>query len=51
VDEHTFIKKLKKFKQTLFACQKADGNCFMGEERSADGEIQASRDYRQGLDW
>jgi hypothetical protein len=25
--------KPKKFKQTLYACQKADGNCFLGQER------------------
>jgi hypothetical protein len=29
--------KLKKFKQT--ACQKADGNCFLGQKRSADGKF------------
>jgi hypothetical protein len=37
--------KLKKFKQTLFACQKADGNCFLGQERSTDSGIHATRDY------
>jgi hypothetical protein len=37
--------KPKKFKQTLSACQKADGNCFLGEERSADGGIYATRDH------
>jgi hypothetical protein len=36
--------KLKKFKQTS-ACQKADGNCFPGQERSADGGIDAGRDH------
>jgi hypothetical protein len=36
--------KLKKFKQTS-ACQKADGNCFLGQERSADGRIHAIRDH------
>jgi hypothetical protein len=25
--------KLKMFKQTLFACQKADGNCFLGQNK------------------
>jgi hypothetical protein len=29
--------KLKEFKQTLSASHKADGNCFLGHERSADG--------------
>jgi Mn-dependent DtxR family transcriptional regulator len=29
--------KLKKFKQTLSACQKADCNCFLGQKGSADG--------------
>jgi hypothetical protein len=36
--------KPKKFKQTS-ACQKADGNCFVGQERSADGGIHATRDH------
>jgi hypothetical protein len=36
--------KLKKFKQTS-ACQKADGNCFLGQESSADGGIHATRDH------
>jgi hypothetical protein len=36
--------KLKKFKQT-FACQKADGNCFLGQERSADVGSHATRDH------
>jgi hypothetical protein len=35
--------KPKKFKQTLSACQKADGNCFLGQERSADSVIHATR--------
>jgi hypothetical protein len=33
--------KQKKFKQTLCACQKGDGNCFLGQERSTDGGIHA----------
>jgi hypothetical protein len=34
---HTYSSnKQKKFKQTS-ACQKADGNSFLGQERSADG--------------
>jgi hypothetical protein len=37
--------KPKKFKQTLSACQKADGNCFLEQERSADGGIHATRDH------
>jgi hypothetical protein len=33
---HTYSpNKLKKYKQTLSAYQKADGNCFSGQERSA----------------
>jgi hypothetical protein len=36
--------KPKKFKQTS-ACQKADGNCFLRHERSADGGIHATRDH------
>jgi hypothetical protein len=43
---HTYSpKRLKRFKQTLFANQKADGNCFLGQERGADGGIQATKDY------
>jgi hypothetical protein len=45
VDAHKFTKKPKKFKQTLSACHKADGNCFLGEERSADGGIHATNDH------
>jgi hypothetical protein len=37
--------KLKKFKQTLSACQKADGNCFLGQERSADAGNPATKDH------
>jgi hypothetical protein len=39
VDTYTSSNELKMFKQTLLACQKADGNCFLGQERSADGGI------------
>jgi histone-lysine N-methyltransferase SETMAR len=35
------IKKPKKFKQTLSACQNADGNALLGQERSAIGRIHA----------
>jgi hypothetical protein len=35
----------RKFKQTLSTCQKADGNCLLGQERSADGRIHATRDH------
>jgi hypothetical protein len=45
VDAHTFNKQAEKFTQTLSACQKADGNCLLGHERSADGEIHAKRDH------
>jgi hypothetical protein len=31
--------KPKKFKQTLFACHRADGNSFLGQEGSDDGEF------------
>jgi hypothetical protein len=37
--------KSKKFKQMLTACQKADGSCFLGQERSADGGIHATRHH------
>jgi hypothetical protein len=36
--------KPKKFKETS-ACQKADDNCFLGQEMSADGGIHATRDH------
>jgi hypothetical protein len=36
--------KPKKFKQTS-ACQKVDGNCFLGQERSTDGGIHATSDH------
>jgi hypothetical protein len=35
----------KQFKQTLSACYKADGNCFLGQERSGDDGIHATRDH------
>jgi hypothetical protein len=37
-------KKPKKFKQTS-ARKVIDGNCFLGQERSADGGIHATRDH------
>jgi hypothetical protein len=41
---HTYLpNKTKKSEQTLSACQKADGNCFLGHERSADGGIHSTR--------
>jgi hypothetical protein len=36
--------KPKMFKQTLSVHQKADGNCFLGQQRSADGRVHAKRD-------
>jgi ribosomal protein L4 len=37
--------KTKKLKKTLSTCQKADDNCFLGQDRNADGGIHAIRDY------
>jgi hypothetical protein len=37
--------KLKKCRQTLSACKKAEGDCFLGQEISDDGEIHATRDH------
>jgi hypothetical protein len=34
----------EKVKEILSACQKADGNCFLGQEKS-DGGIHAIRDH------
>jgi hypothetical protein len=45
VDAHTFTKKPQKFIQTLSAFQKADGKCFLEQERSADGGIHATGDH------
>jgi hypothetical protein len=41
---YTFTRLAEKFKQTS-VCQKADGSCFLGQERSADGGIHATRDH------
>jgi hypothetical protein len=37
--------KPKNLKQTLSACQKVDGSCFLGHKSSADGGIHAARDH------
>jgi hypothetical protein len=37
--------KRKNFEQTLPACQKADGNCFLGQERRANGGVHITRDH------
>jgi hypothetical protein len=37
--------KPKKFKQRLSACQKDDGNSFLGQEGCGDGGIHAIRDH------
>jgi hypothetical protein len=43
---HTYSpNKPKKFKQTMSTCQKADTNCFLGQESSADGGIHATWDH------
>jgi hypothetical protein len=44
VNAYTFTQEADKFKQTS-ACQKADGNCFLGQERSADVGIPALKDH------
>jgi hypothetical protein len=38
-------KKPKKFKQMMSARNLMDGNCFLGQERSVDGGIHATRDH------
>jgi hypothetical protein len=51
VNAHTFTKQAEKF-ETNAICQKADGDCFLGQERSADGGIHATRihnDFRSVL--
>jgi hypothetical protein len=37
-------KKPKKFKQ-ISICEKVGGDCFLGQERSADGGVHATRDH------
>jgi hypothetical protein len=41
MDAHIFAKKV----ETNIVCQKADDNCFLGQEMSADGGIHATRDH------
>jgi hypothetical protein len=41
---HTVTKQAKKVYAHV-ACQIADGNCSLGQEKVADGRIHASRDY------
>jgi hypothetical protein len=41
---HTFTKQAEKV-YTNVVCQKADDNCFLGQERSADSGIHATRDH------
>jgi hypothetical protein len=48
VDAHTFAKQAEKFKQTS-ARQKADGNCFLGQESCATGGIYVTRDHNNGI--
>jgi curli biogenesis system outer membrane secretion channel CsgG len=45
VDAHTFTKQAEKLKQTLSARKLIDGNCFLGQERSADDGIHATRGH------
>jgi hypothetical protein len=42
VDAYAFTKQAEKVDKRVH--QKADGNCFLGQERSADGGIHAIRD-------
>jgi hypothetical protein len=37
--------KTKKFIQMLPACQKADGNCFLRQEKNAGGGIHATSNH------
>jgi hypothetical protein len=43
VDAHTFTKQAAKV-QTNAVCWKAGGNCFLGQEMSADGGIHTMDD-------
>jgi hypothetical protein len=42
VNAPTFTKQAEEVQTNV--CQKADGNCFLGQERSSDGGIHATRD-------
>jgi hypothetical protein len=44
VDAHTFTKHAEEV-QTNVVYQKADDNYFLGENRSVDGGIHATRDH------
>jgi hypothetical protein len=46
VDARTFTKQDENFKQTMPIYQKADGNCFMEQERS-DGGIHVTRNHNK----
>jgi hypothetical protein len=43
---HTFSKQAEKVSTNV--CQNADGNCFLGQERRADGGIHATGNYNIG---
>jgi hypothetical protein len=43
VDAPTFTKQADKVKKNV--CQKAYGNCLLGQERSSDGGIHATGDH------
>jgi hypothetical protein len=43
VDAHTFTKQAEVWKNVVY--KKADGSCFHGQERSADGLIRAAMDH------
>jgi hypothetical protein len=43
MDAHTFTEAEKIY--TNFMCQKADGNCFLGQEKRADGGTHITRDH------
>jgi hypothetical protein len=44
VDAHTFTKQIENA-LTNADCRKADGNCFLEQERSADGGTHTSRNH------
>jgi hypothetical protein len=44
VDAQTLTKQAEKV-ETNVVCQKANSNCILGQERSADGGIHATRDH------
>jgi acetyl-CoA carboxylase beta subunit len=42
---NSYKTQAENFKQTLSACQKVDGICFLGQKMSAESRVHATRDH------